>query len=194
MELKTPQWENRGWLQKDLLAVQKVTSTKHPCDILHSDPGFHLWPASQGAGSTQKIASSWVFPWDAPTPSHWLPDVPIWPPKSKQQSECWHQPEVPLRKAGAAHGWVTVTKNQGASAAGLSFTLKFWGSAWTPGRPWEYQLVRPRQDQRLVLKTDPDPVLSEHTRCLSVLGWDYRLLGCWPCLISHLSFLFYLGL
>ena len=25
-------------------------------------------------------------------------------------------------------------------------------------------------------------------------GWDYRVLDCWPCLIFHLSFLFYLGL
>ena len=170
-------WTWRPPVKKLRLAAKRPPWS--PEDDLHQAPLWHppFWPGLPpvtcfpgcrvNLEDCFKLNISMRCPY--PSPPWWLPDDPVWPANSKQQSEGWHQPEVPLRKPGAVRGWATATRNQGASAAGLSFTLKFWGLEWTPGRPREYQLMRPRHDQRLVLQTDPDPVLNEHTWCLSML-------------------------
>ena len=62
----------------------------------------------------------------------------------------------------------------------------------TPGVPADEAQTRPEAGAANRPRSCP-----EWTHLMPVYaatGWDYRVLDCWPCLIFHLSFLFYLGL
>lgn len=173
-----------------------MTFTKHPrnnrlsqtwastCDLL---------PRVEGQLGRQPRTR--VFPWDPPALS--APQCPRRGP-SRASSKEWRVAPAcrPLRKAWVTAGWASASTDQGASAAGLAFSLKFWGSEWTPGQPWggPADEVRPRLGAGAGNRPRSCPDWTHLLLVWVALGRDPVVLDGWSCLVFHVACLFYLGL